>query len=280
MRGDEVIKNGTGWERNKRYHFNDIVIDYDKIRPEYPKKLFEVVIEYCGHGEKKKAIEIGSGTGKATAPFLNAGYDVTAIEISDNMSSFLLEKFTEYKNFFVITSAFEEVILEENSYDLIYAASAFHWVDAEIGCPKAFHLLKNGGAIALFRYNMISGDGDELYNEIQKAYEKYYYSFYQSNKRPVKKTKEDFEKPSEIYISYRFEDLKIYGFKDVVMKFFDYEKIYNAYEYIALIDTMSDHRGLPDENKFALYEEIKQAILMHGNSYKVDYIFQLYMGRK
>ena len=72
----------------------------------------------------------------------------------------------------------------------------------------------------------------------------------------------------------------MYGFRDVMMKFFDFKKIYNADEYIAFIDTMSDHRGLPDENKLALYEEIKQAILKYGNSYKVDYIFQLYMGRK
>ncbi|MCG8483913.1 MAG: class I SAM-dependent methyltransferase [Clostridia bacterium] len=274
------MKNRTGWERDRRNHFDDIVANYDKIRPEYPNKLFKAVIEYCGHGENKKAVEIGAGTGKATTPFLNAGYDVTAVEISNNMSKFLLEKFAEYKNFVVITSTFEEVLLEENSYDLIYAASAFHWVDAEIGCPKAFHLLKNGGAIALFRYNMISGDGDELYDEIQKVYEKYYYSFYQSNKRPVKKSKEDFKKPSEIYIGYRFEDLKVYGFRDVVMKFFDFKMIYNADEYIAFIDTMSDHRGLPHGNKLALYEEIKQAIMKHGNSYKVDYIFQLYMGRK
>ncbi len=107
-----------------------------------------------------------------------------------------------------------------------------------------------------------------------------YYSFYQSTYRPVKKSKEDFEKPSGIYKSFRFEDLKVYGFRDVVMKFFNFEKIYTAEEYIDFLDALSDHRGLPDEKKLALYEGIKQAILKHGNSYKVNYLFQLYMGRK
>jgi ubiquinone/menaquinone biosynthesis C-methylase UbiE len=270
----------TGWERNKRTHFNDIVEDYDKIRPEYPREIFEDVMKFSNFLTGKSAIEIGAGTGKATHPFLDAGYDVTAVEIGSNMADFLLKRFNAYKGFNVVVSSFEDAILQESSFDLIYAATAFHWVDAEIGCPKAFRLLKDGGTIALFRYNAIAGDGDELYEEIQAIYEKHYYSYYKSNTRPIKKSKEDFEKPSEIYISYRFEDLKTYGFKDISMKFYDGYKTYNADEYIVLLETMSDHKCLPNSNKMALYTGIKEAIIKHGDHHKVNYIFQLYMGRK
>jgi hypothetical protein len=64
------------------------------------------------------------------------------------------------------------------------------------------------------------------------------------------------------------------------MKLYDASQTYSADEYIALIDTYSDHRGLPDENRTALYAGIREAILRHGGHHKVDYIFQLYMGRK
>ncbi len=50
----------TGWERNKRTHFNDIVADYDKIRPEYPREIFEDVIKYSNGSTGKLAIEIGA----------------------------------------------------------------------------------------------------------------------------------------------------------------------------------------------------------------------------
>lgn len=275
-----MSSNVTGWERDRRSHFDEIVSGYDKIRPEYPNELFHDIFEYCKHSNNKKAIEIGAGTGKATNHFLKAEYDVTAVELGDNMSEFLLKRFAEYKNFNVITAAFEEANIKDNNYDLIYAATAFHWVNAEIGLPKALRLLKNGGTIALFRYNMIPSAGEELYEEIQAIYDQYYYSYYKTNDRPVRKSKADFEKSSEIYKSYRFEDLGAYGFNDVEMKFYDDQKAYNADEYIALLDTMSDHRALPEENKLALYESVKRAILRCENSYKVDFIFQLYMGRK
>ena len=163
---------------------------------------------------------------------------------------------------------------------MIYAASAFHWVDAQIGCPKALRLLKDGGTIALFRYNAIAADGDKLYEEIQVVYEKYYNIYYTSNLRPVKKTREDFEKKSEIYNSYRFEDLMDYGFKDVSMRFYDGARTFSADEYIVLLETMSDHKSLPESNQQALYSGIKEAIIKFGGHHTVDYIFQLYMGRK
>ena len=270
----------TGWERNKRTIFDEIVINYDKIRGRYPGKLYEDVIRYSEPEKGKKALEIGAGTGKATAPFLDMGYVVTAVEMGTNMTQFLLKKFKEYKNFNVITATFEDALLEDASYDLIYAASSFHWVDAEIGCPKVFRLLKNGGAFALFRNNPVPAEGEELYEEIQTVYEKYYNSYYRLKERPVRKSKEEFWKPSEIYKGFRFEGLERYGFSEITMKLYDSSRTYSADEYIALLDTYSDHRGLPDDNRTALYAGIKEAILRHGGYHKVDYVFQLYMGKK
>lgn len=270
----------TGWERNKRVIFDEIVENYDRIRPEYPKELFNDIFQCCKFTQGQKAIEIGAGTGKATTPFLKAGYEIDAVEIGSNMTDFLRKRFGIYKGFHVVHSSFEDVVLQENSYDLIYAASAFHWVDADVGCPKALRMLKDGGVIALFRYNALANEGDELYDEIQTVYEKYYDSYYISNTRPVKKSRADFLKKSEIYRSYRFEDLEEYGFKDIVMKFYDGAKIYNAEEYIILLETMSDHKSLPENNRKALYAGVKDAIIKHGGKYMVNYIFQLYMGRK
>jgi len=251
----------TGWERENRTHFDDIVVNYDKVRWDYPAELYADIFDYLGAGHKT-ALEIGAGTGKATAPILNAGYDVTAVEMGVNMSEFILEKFKGQTNFKVITATFEDAMLQGDSYDLVYAASAFHWVDAQIGCPKVYRLLKSGGVFALFRNNAVQSDGNETYNEIQAVYDKYYYSHYKSDKRPIKiseTTYEDFLKPAEIYRGFRFESLEQYGFKDIAMKLYNASRTYGADEYIALLDTMSDHRAMPEENRKALYAKIKES---------------------
>jgi len=261
-----VEKTVTGWEQENRKHFDEIVVNYDKVRWDYPDELFSDIFNYIGAGDKT-ALEIGAGTGKATSPFINAGYDVTAVEMGVNMSDFIREKFKENANLNVITATFEDAELQDNKYDLIYAASAFHWVDVEIGCPKVFRLLKTGGAFVLFRNNAILNDENEIYNEIQEVYEKFYYSHYKSDKRPIKISEmqyEDFLKPEEIYRGFRFESLEQYGFTDILMKLYNSERTYNADDYIKLQDTMSDHRAMPEESRMALYTAINEVI----NNYK------------
>ena len=200
------------------------------------------------------------------------------------MANFLLKRYKDYKGFHVVVSTFEDVLLEENSYDLTYAASAFHWVNAEIGCPKVFRLLKSGGVFALLRYNFnyIPPDGEELHEEVTTAYEKNFFIYYTSrNKSDIKRmTKKGFEEYPKILTGYGFEDLSVYGFSDVSMNLYEATRTYGAEEWIGLLNTLSDHRNLPEHSRAALYAEVKEAILRHGGHHKVDYVFQLYMGRK
>lgn len=95
----------TGWERENRTHFDDIVVNYDKARWKYPAELYTDILCYAQTGSKT-AVEIGAGTGVATAPFLEAGYNVTAVEMGANMAAFLdvadrkcTVRFHDYKPF-------------------------------------------------------------------------------------------------------------------------------------------------------------------------------------
>ena len=180
----------------------------------------------------------------------------------------------------MITAAFEETELTEGIYDLVYAASAFHWVDAKIGCPKVFRLLKPCGTFALLRNNIYTADGDALYEEIQAAYAKHYLSYYTSKKRWSRNSCDDLMEPSGILNGFGFEDLREHGFGDISMKFYEKTFSYSADNFIALMGTMSDHRELPEGNRTALYAGIKEAITKHGGQYSQDSVFTLYMGRK
>lgn len=272
----------TGWEPERRTHFDEIVVGYDRIRPEYPSEIFADITQYAGRKQGAKALEIGAGTGKATAPFLRAGYDVTAVEIGGNMTDFLRERFEGDSNFRVILSSFEEAPLQDSTYDLVYAASAFHWVDAAVGCPKVLRLLTKGGVCALIRYNapLYPPAGENLGEAFRALYEEHYYSYYELKYRPVPLTHELLGTQERILTGYGCKDLRDYGFVDISMRFYDMPMHYTADEYIVHLDTLSDHRALPEKNRMALYSGIRETIIAHGDHHTVDYIFQLYMGRK
>ena len=296
----------TGWERSRRTHFNEIVATYDRVRPGYPVELFRDILTYTemqiGHPSRtsrvgtpedhptrtsragtpvgRTAIEIGAGTGKATKPFLEAGFTVTAVEINNNMADFLVERYGDYDGLSVVNTAFEDTELLENSYDLVYAANSFHWVDPDISCPLVYRLLKSGGTFALFRYNTIPAEGEDLYEEIQAAYTKHYYSYYTSGIRPKKLQRETYWEAAELIRGFRIDSLENYGFCDIFRQLYDVTRLFDASEYIDYLETMSDHRALPKANREALYDGIREAIIRHGGYHKIDYLYQLYMGRK
>ena len=257
-----------------KMHFDDVVETYDRLRPEYPSELFADIFDYAGGGSK--AIEIGAGTGKATSAFLDAGYDVTAIEIGANMVAFLQDRFAQNGKFRAVCVPFEDADLPENAYDLIYAATAFHWVNPETGCPKALRLLKSGGAFAIFRYTALPGDG-ERYDDIQAVYDKYYH---QPNKRPTRLSDAEYGAPAELVKAHGVGNLGEYGFADVTVKHYHTTKTFSVDEYMNLLDTFPDHKSLNDSDRANLYAGVREAIERHGGQHEVEYLFRLYMGRK
>jgi SAM-dependent methyltransferase len=273
-----VKTTSTGWERERRHHFDEIATDYDKVRPSYPDVLYNDLFSYIVSSRNLNTLEIGAGTGKATVPIISAGNAVTAIELGVNMFEFLRDRFRKYENFRVITSSFENAELANDSYYLIYAASAFHWVDAEIGCPKVYRLLHDGGVFALMRCNWVPAVTEDVARKIRTAYEKHYESHY--GKAPRKLTRDEYSQPIGIKKGFGFSSMSDYGFTDVVCKMYDAVITYNTDEYIGILETFSDHRALPESNRAALYAELRDIITENGGQIKQGYLFQLYMGRK
>jgi len=129
----------------------------------YVSQLYEDILNCVHLDHTKKVLEIGIGMGQATAPILETGCMLTAVEQDEKMSALCKERFADVPSFSVITSKFEDFEGEKESYDLIYSASAFHEVDREIGYTKAFELLKSGGVFVSLGQNDDLGKVIELF---------------------------------------------------------------------------------------------------------------------
>lgn len=253
-----------------RLTFNEDAANYDKMRPTYVKELFDDVIAFSSLDGGKNALEIGIGTGQATLPFLNTGCKVTAVELGKDMAAFSKAKFAAFGNFEVINSDFESVELESDYYDLIYSATAFHWIPQETGYPKIKKLLKNGGAMAMF-WNHPSRPEDDFHFAMQKVYDKY---------RPGGEGRTTVHRYSEGNCLKIVDTIKGYGFADVSYKLYHQTRMFDADSYIALLDTYSDNRALPIEQRTFFYSEMKDVINTHGGQVDIHDTMDLYLARK
>ena len=58
------------------------------------------------------------------------------------------------------------------AYDLVYAATAWHWVDPEVRYQRAHEVLRPGGHLAFWRADHVFPvGGDPFFAEIQEVYD-------------------------------------------------------------------------------------------------------------
>jgi SAM-dependent methyltransferase len=127
---------------------------YD-ARPGYPEPVYTILAERCGFAPGRRVLEIGPGTGQATVRLLELGADVTAVEpgpalaarIHNRAERVAAENGTELQ---IVVGSFESAELPAAHFDLVVAATSFHWVDPAIGLSKVARHLRPGGWLAIW----------------------------------------------------------------------------------------------------------------------------------
>lgn len=254
---------------DKRLSFDENAEQYDRFRPCYCKELFDDIILYSGISKGSSALEVGVGTGQATKPFLDLGCNVEGAEIGSQLAYLTDEKYRTYNNFTIQNCSFENYNGKSDSFDIVYSATAFHWIPENIGYPKAYDLLKEKGTLALFwNRPFVARENDPLHCEIQKIYSHYR----PSEHKPIENDRVKYSRIKEHIIGY--------GFRDVQVKLYHKTRFFNADDYISLLNTYSDHMALDKNTKQSLEDEIKNAIILFGNILTVYDTIDLYLAKK
>ncbi len=254
--------------------FDTVASTYEKLRPGYVEELYRMLFNYIAIDENSNVVEVGSGGGQATAPVLQMGCQLTAVEYGEQFSKLLRDKFKEYKKFSVITGKFEETEFEKDAFDLVYSASAFHWVPEEIGYKKVLSMLKSGGAFARFANHPYRDKGNPVLSQkIDELYGKYYYTFYNKKQENPKEYDEQQAK-ERAFIAEK------YGFTDIQYAMFYRTRVFSAQEYIILLGTYSDHIAMEESIRKKFFGEIEETINQHGGIVTVYDTIDLQLARK
>lgn len=247
--------------------FDSIPEQFDEWRPRYCEELFSDLIECAQLRPGKKVLEVGPGTGQATEPILKTGCDYLAIELGENFTEFMNNRFGSYNNFQIVNADFETHDFGNSRFDLVYSAAAFQWIPETIGYPKAYDLLKSNGTFAMFmmRPDIQPGGGytdEPLYSKIQKVYAEFFHP----------------ETEYKCRLDYDARDK--YGFVDLERREYLKRREYNADEYVSLIGTHADHITLKEPDRTRFYEGIREAIRSFDNKITLYDKITIYLARK
>jgi SAM-dependent methyltransferase len=151
--------------------FDSLAGYYAQARPSYPAALIDFVCQAAHLGDGRGEIaDIGCGTGISTRLFAerSSTYRVIGIEPNGDMLQEARQK--ALPNTLYQKGAGEATGLEDASQDLVISAQAFHWLDAPRALREFERILKPGGMVALFWYELDMTDVEtSRYGQITKS---------------------------------------------------------------------------------------------------------------
>lgn len=254
--------------------FDTAAADYDRYRPGYDAALFRMIFDAAAPGTGSRAVEIGIGSGQATLPFLQTGCSVLAVEQGAALSEICRRKFAGYPQFSVVTGRFEHLPFPDDTFDLVYSATAFHWIPEQAGYKKVFAMLRHGGIFARFANHPYPGrDNPALARALDRLYAEYYAPYYH---RPHRSPAEFTEAQAADIANLAAK----YGFCGIRYALFHRTRTFSAEEYCALLGTYSDHIAMDAPVREAFFAQIRQAIRAHGGTLTISDTMDLELAAK
>ncbi len=244
----------TGERDRLRNVFDEAALLYDEVRPGYPETLFDEVVYLSGIPSGGRILEIGCGTGQATVPFARRGYRVLCVELGENLAAVARGNLAAYPRAEVLTADFERWTLQPEAFDLAISATAFHWLDPAVAYPKTAAALRPGGAVALFWNEHVHSDASgDFFEAVQRVYER--------EAPEIVKPEDSRGLPQPEEIPDRTAEIQGSGlFGEVTKRTYRWDEEYDAEEYLRVLNTYSDHRGLDKSRRERLFRGIAALI--------------------
>jgi SAM-dependent methyltransferase len=236
-----------------RFAFDKVAVAYHNARPDYPQELFDALLEEARITTASRLLEVGCGTGKATLPLAIRGLAITAVEPGPALVEEACARLQAFPRVSIVNALFEEWARSTSErFDLVFAATAWHWIDPRTRYGLAGRVTSPGGQLAIWSAtHVFPDDGDPFFDEIQQVYDEIGEGHPEGAPRP---------RPG--HLPELSEEIDASGyFGDVKVSQFDWEVTYDADAYLALLDTFSGHIAMEPWQRERLYGEIRARLV-------------------
>jgi SAM-dependent methyltransferase len=232
--------------------FDTVADRYHQARPSYPDELYDTLICLAKLAPEARLLEVGCGTGKATLPLAERGFSITCVEPGPQLADAAARNLARFDRVQIQHRSFEDwQPADVPPFDLVYAATAWHWIDPSVGYELAWRSLRPGGHLAIWgAWHVFPADGDPFFRELQEVYNEIGAGMGEGNW---------YYAPGEL----RGDRAAIEGsglFTVTGIRHFDWELRYTAEEYIALLGTFSSHIDMADWQRDRLFSEIRRRL--------------------
>ena len=229
---------------DRRLAFDQVAEVYDRARPGYPSALFDDLLAFLGQREEGPAarvVEVGPGTGQATQSLLARGCHVTGVELGTRLAGVLRQKFPQ-PELEVIQGAFEDAVLPPGCWDVVFVATAFHWLDPAVRLKKPAALLRGGGVVGIVGTNQISSEVDRgFFGRAFPIYRKY---------RPDEEPR---KMPGEDVVPAEYLEVSESGlFEPVALHRCRWDQRYGTAAYLDLLRSHSDTQSMEHDAREGL----------------------------
>ena len=135
-------------------HFSDQARDYERYRPGYPPELFEYLA--VAAPARERAVDVGTGNGQSAVGLAAHFAQVLATDPSQAQ----LDRARPHPRVAYRREPAECIGAEPASVDLVVAAQAAHWFDWRQFPREVLRVLKPGGVVAIWTYELFSADAE------------------------------------------------------------------------------------------------------------------------
>jgi SAM-dependent methyltransferase len=265
----------TDFTAQRRTSFDAAAQLYDDARPGYPEQMVDTVQVYARLPAAARALEIGAGTGQATAQFAWRGIAVHAVEPGAAMADVIREKFDGTDlDVTVQTSDFETAEFESGAFDLALAPTSWHWLTPGLRWQRVADALKPGGTLATF-WNIPHWRRTILIDQLDAVYQRSGADLSQLG--PMLTAEVEHE---ALMREWAVDAADPTAFTDLRGGEFHWSADYDAAGYVALLGTYGDHLTLDADVRERLLDGVAAVIEENGGIIELPYTTHLLVARR
>jgi len=223
---------------------------YHAARPRYPAALLGALQEHADIGPTTAVLEVGAATGIATEQLATRFGHIVALEPGVSLARAAQANLAALENVEIVESSFEDYTPPEwHSFDLVAAATAWHWLDPSVRYERARRHLRPGGTLAFWSALHVGGR-DRFFEETRDLYDLV------GTPNP---SFTGLPKPGELANESADIDGSG-GFTTVAVQHFDWEVTYDADGYTNLLRTFSSFLAMTPADQHTLLTEMRRRI--------------------